>query len=197
MATEFQTTLYHFILDYVSAHSTSPTYSEMISAMGISPRSKSLINRSLQALKKEGKIFLKKEGRRLQISISQKRLPLVGRISAGHPIEAIQEYRFIDVNQLLMGEGRFALQVKGNSMIEDGILDGDIIVCRQSHIANEGDIVVALIDQHNTTLKRISYKTSGSITLIPGNVDLQPKRYHPEQIAIQGIYMGLLRLNEG
>jgi repressor LexA len=163
--------------------------------MGISPSSKSLITRSLRALGKEGKIVLKKEGRRLLISLSTKQLPLLGRISAGIPIEAIPQYQSIDINTLLQGESRFALQVKGNSMIEEGILDGDIIICRQSDTAKEGEIIVALIDQQNTTLKRISYKMNGMVTLIPANAELKPRAYVPERIHIQGIYVGLVRMN--
>ncbi len=167
----------------------------MTAAMGISHRSKSLITRSLRALNKEGKIFLKKEGRRLLISLTSKHLSLVGKISAGAPIEAISENTFIDVNTLFQAENHFALQVKGHSMIEEGILDGDIIICRHTDFANEGDIVVALIEQHNTTLKRISYKVKGMITLIPANIEMKPRAYLPERIQVQGVYVGLIRLN--
>lgn len=197
MTTDFQSNLYKFISEYLTSHSgSSPTYAEMISGMGISPRSKSLITRSLRALSKEGKLFLKKEGRRIHIALSSSNhLPLVGRISAGMPIEAIADYQSIDIQGLLLGSNRFALQVKGNSMIDDGIFDGDIIICRQAEIANEGDIVVTLIDQQNTTLKRISYKVKNMITLIPSNAELKPRAYSPERIQIQGIYIGLIRIN--
>lgn len=194
MATEFQAKLYYFICDYMKDTGYSPTFSEMIAAMNISPRSKSLVTRSLRALNQEGKVFLKKQGRRLLISLSPKGLPLMGRISAGLPIEAIMEHQSIDIETLLQGSHQFALQVKGNSMIEDGILDGDIIICKQTASAHEGDIVVALIDQHNTTLKRISYKVKNMITLIPSNPELKPRAYSPERIQIQGIYIGLIRM---
>jgi repressor LexA len=195
MTTDFQTNLYNFVSEYITQNSNSPSFSEITEAMGISPSSKSLITRSLRALGKEGKIVLKKEGRRLLISLSTKQLPLLGRISAGIPIEAIPQYQSIDINTLLQGESRFALQVKGNSMIEEGILDGDIIICRQSDTAKEGEIIVALIDQQNTTLKRISYKMNGMVTLIPANAELKPRAYVPERIHIQGIYVGLVRMN--
>jgi repressor LexA len=195
MTTDFQLSLYKYISSYVAANKQSPTFLEMTAAMGISPRSKSLITRSLRALSKDGKIVLKREGRRLLISLTSKNLTLVGRISAGIPIEAINEPQSLNLNELIEVDNRFALQVKGNSMIDDGIFDGDIILCKQADVAREGEIIVALIDQHNTTLKRISYKVKGMITLIPSNPELKPKAYSPDRIQIQGIYVGLIRLH--
>lgn len=194
MTTDFQENLYNFITEYMAHHHNSPNFCEMTDAMGISRHSKSLITRSLRALNKEGKITLKKQGRRLLIELPQKYLQLVGRISAGSPIEAISDPQSIDIPALIEGENRFALQVKGTSMIDDGILDGDLIICKQNSIANEGDIVVALIDQVSTTLKRISYKVKGMITLIPSNTELKPRAYSPDRITIQGIFIGLIRL---
>lgn len=80
-------------------------------------------------------------------------------------------------------------------MIDEGILNDDIIICKKAETAREGDIVVALIDQCNTTLKRISYKVKGMVTLIPANPDLKPHAYVPNRIQVQGIYVGLMRLN--
>lgn len=196
MAIGFRENLYKFIADYINQYGNSPSFAEMTAAMGISPRSKSLITRSLRTLEKEGKLALIKEGRRLLISLTAKQWPLLGCISAGTPIEAISDYQFIDVNHLFQGVNRFALQVKGHSMIDEGILDGDIIICRKAEVAKEHDIVVALIDQDNTTLKRISYKLHGMITLIPANAALKPRAYVPERIHIQGIYIGLVRTNK-
>lgn len=193
MTHNFREKLYIFISEYISQYNNSPSFAEMTAAMEISPRSKSLITRNLRILEKEGKLQLLKEGRRLLIKLSHKQVPLLGRISAGTPIEAISECQFIDVNDLFNSDDRFALLVKGTSMIDEGILDGDMIICRKSDMAKEGDIVVALIDMQNTTLKRISYKVKGMITLIPANVELKPRAYTPERIRIQGVYMGLIR----
>jgi repressor LexA len=195
MSTDFQENLHKFISEHLALYGQSPGYKAMTVAMGISSKSKSLITRSLKALNKEGKILLKKQGRKIVITLTPKGLPLVGKISAGVPIEAIEENQFIDIKELLEGESRFALQVKGNSMIDDGIFDGDFIICKKAQIANEGDIIVALIDQMNTTLKRVSFKMKGMITLIPSNIEMKPRAYPAERIQIQGIYIGLLRLN--
>lgn len=196
MAISFRDNLYKFLSEYINQYGKSPSFAEITEAMGISPRSKSLITRSLRILEKDGKLVLVKEGRRLLITLSNKQVPLLGRISAGTPIEAISECQFIDINHLFQGSNRFALLVKGTSMIDEGILDGDIIICRKSDVANEGDIVVALIDQHNTTLKRISYRMKWMVTLVPANPELKPRAYAPERIHIQGIYIGLVRTNE-
>jgi repressor LexA len=196
MPNSFREELYQFLSEYINQYDNSPSFAEMTAAMGISPRSKSLITRSLRVLEKEKRLQLVKEGRRLLIKLANKQVPLLGRISAGTPIEAISECHFIDMNDLFQGDHRFALLVKGTSMIEEGILDGDIIICRKSAIANEGDIVVVLIDQHNTTLKRISYRVKGMITLVPANPELKPRAYTPERVRIQGIYIGLVRTND-
>jgi repressor LexA len=193
--TNFRENLYKFISEYIEQYGNSPSFSEMTEAMGISPRSKSLITRSLRTLEKERMLILKKEGRRLLISLSPKHIPVLGRISAGTPIEAIAENEYLDLTQLFDSENRFALYVKGTSMIDEGIYDGDIIICEKKETAKEGEIVVALIDQNNTTLKRISYQLQGMITLIPANPALKPRAYSPERIHIQGIFMGLIRIN--
>src|SRR5579862_6291759 len=182
MTSNFRENLYQFISYHIQEHGQSPSFAEMTNGMGISPRSKSLITTSLRILAKEGKLILTKKGRHLSISLSTKHMPLLGRISAGMPIEAIAETegQQIDMNYLFKGDDRFALLVQGNSMIDEGILDGDVIICRKANTANENDIVVALIDQYNTTLKRISYKVKGMITLIPANAELKPRAYVAE-----------------
>jgi repressor LexA len=195
MTTHFQTRLYDFISDHIDKSGCSPSFSDITQGLGISARSKSLITRSLRALEKEGKVKLAKQGRQLLISLSSKQLMLLGRISAGTPIEAISQPECIDINALLKGDNRFTLQVRGSSMKDEGIFDNDLIVCRRTECANEGDIVVALIDNNNTTLKRISFKVKGMVTLIPANTELKPRAYAPERIQIQGVYIGLIRVN--
>ena len=195
MSTDFQDNLYAFLSEYLTSYGQSPSYAQITAAMGISPKSKSLITRSLKALNRQGRILLRKEGRKVVITLLSKNLPLVGKISAGLPIEAIADNEGLDIAALLEGENRFALKVKGNSMIDEGILDGDFIICKKVNVANEGDIVIALIDQINTTLKRISFKTKNMVTLIPANIELKPITYSPERIQVQGIYIGLLRLS--
>ena len=192
----FKEKLYQYISKYLNETTQSPSFAELTKAMGISPKSKSLITKTLKQLKKEGKLLLVKDGRRLHISLCEEHILLLGNISAGNPIETIAEYECLEMNHLFQGTNRFALQVKGTSMVDEGKFDGDLIICRKSDSAREGDIVVALIDNHNATLKRISYQINNMITLIPANTVLKPRAYCKNRIQIQGIYIGLVRIKE-
>lgn len=195
MSISFGEGLYNFISEYIGRNGRSPSYSELTDAMKISPRSKSLITRNLKKLEKERKVILTKQGRNVAIQLTSNELPLLGKISAGEPIEALSNIEYINLDQLFLASDRFALKVKGTSMIDEGILDNDIIICRKVETAREGEIVVALIDRQNATLKRISYKVKNVITLIPANEDLNSRAYQADRITIQGVYVGLIRLN--
>jgi repressor LexA len=120
-------------------------------------------------------------------------IPLHGRIAAGTPIEALQGTDMLPVPAALLGPGEhYALEVAGDSMVEEGILDGDYaLICRQE-TARDGEIVVALIDDEEATLK--TFRREGQmIRLDPANRRYDPQRYRPEQIQIQGRLAGLLR----
>ena len=122
------------------------------------------------------------------------RLQLYGKIAAGTPIEALRDNTsFIDVPIAMLGKGNhYALQIDGESMIEAGILDGDTIILRQTDRANNGDVIVALVDNEEATLKYF-HQDYDDIILEPANRNYQAKRYRPEQIRIQGCLIGLLR----
>lgn len=120
-------------------------------------------------------------------------VPLVGRIAAGLPIEAIEDHEQLAVPAALLGAGEhYALQVVGDSMIEAGIFDGDFALIRACEDAREGDIVVALIDGENATLKYF-HREKGMIRLDPANQLHAPQRYLPSRVKIQGRLAGLLR----
>jgi repressor LexA len=197
MSTRLQQKIYCFITEFIEEYGYSPSFEEIAVGVGISARSVSLVSRCVHALVEEGKlIFYKKGHRNIKLPTpSSFSLPVLGRIAAGSPIEAIHDYRAIDIGWVLQGDSHFVLEVKGDSMIEEGILDGDLVICKQAVTAKEGDIVVALIDQNDTTLKRISYQVKGMVTLIPENPHLKPKAYSPHRVQIQGVFVGLLRLN--
>jgi len=197
MTTPLQNKVYQYITSYLDEHGYSPSFEEIAVGVGISARSVSLISRSVHALVDEGRlVFYKKGHRNLKLPDSHPlSLPLLGKIAAGSPIEAIPDYRAIDVGWLLKGETHFVLEVKGDSMIDEGIMNGDFVICKHASVAKEGDIVVALVDQSDATLKRVSYQLKGMITLIPENPHLKPKAYLPHRIQIQGLFIGLLRLN--
>ena len=120
-------------------------------------------------------------------------IPLHGRIAAGTPIEALQGTEGFAVPAALLGPGEhYALEVSGDSMVEEGILDGDFALIRRADTAREGEIVVALIDEEQATLK--TFRREGQmIRLDPANRMYEPQRYRPEQITIQGRLAGLIR----
>ncbi len=120
-------------------------------------------------------------------------IPLHGRIAAGMPIEALEGQSSLAVPAALLGSGEhYALEVSGDSMVEAGILDGDYALVRKSQTARNGEIVVALVDENEATLKY--FRNEGSmIRLDPANRAYEPQRYDPNQIRIQGTLAGLLR----
>jgi len=121
-------------------------------------------------------------------------LPVMGRIAAGVPISAISEASHsVAVPQSMLGAGEhYALEVKGDSMIEAGINDGDIVVIRESSTANNGDIVVALIEDHEATLKRFR-RQNGMIALEAANPLYETRLYRDDQVKVQGRLVGLIR----
>jgi repressor LexA len=120
-------------------------------------------------------------------------VPLHGRIAAGLPVEALESDRSMAVPSALLGPGdHYALEVSGDSMIEAGIFDGDYALIRRCDTARDGDIVVALIDDSEATLKYL-HREGGMVRLDPANSTHQPQRYRPDQVRIQGKLAGLLR----
>ena len=122
------------------------------------------------------------------------RLPLYGRIAAGSPIEALADNStLIEVPMMLMGEGdHYVVQVVGDSMIDAGIIDGDFAVIQRTDTAENGEIVVALIEDREVTLKRLRRK-GGSIALEPANPAFETRIFGPHQVAVQGRLIGLMR----
>ena len=124
----------------------------------------------------------------------EKLIPLLGRIAAGTPIEALQHpdaYLSLP-DTLVSSKDCYALEVSGNSMIEAGILDGDIVVIERSDTADNGSIVVALIQDHEATLKRLRQK-GDSVALESANPSYETRIFGPEQVKIQGVLRGLIR----
>lgn len=120
-------------------------------------------------------------------------IPLHGRIAAGTPIEALEGSTMLPVPAALLGAGEhYALEVAGDSMVEAGILDGDYALIRRTETARDGEIIVALIDDAEATLKYFR-KEGAMVRLDPANRDYTPQRYRPDQVRVQGRLAGLLR----
>lgn len=120
-------------------------------------------------------------------------IPLVGTIAAGRPIEAIANNDQFNIHNILYGSDLYMLKVKGDSMIEEGINDGDFVICEPSSTADNGEIVVALIDNEEATLKRIYNHNDGKVLLCPANSDMAPMEYEANRVKVQGVLRCQLR----
>lgn len=187
---------YRFIRDFIARNGHAPLLEEI--ALGLGIRSKGTVHRYVRAIARAGLIELlpgRHRGIRLNGDAPQRRatLPLLGRIAAGQPIAAIPDQEEIDLSEFFMGPNRFVLKVQGDSMIDAGILDGDMVIVEQRQRADNGDIVVALLDDEEATLKYIQHNRDGSVTLRPANAALRPVTYSPERIRVQGVVVGQMR----
>ncbi|MBE9515766.1 MAG: transcriptional repressor LexA [Proteobacteria bacterium] len=198
MLSDRQRQIYQFLREHIRRHGVAPKLREIGEHVGISSRG--TVHRHIKALEQEGLIRIDADqARGIELTEeldSEPGLPLLGKIAAGCPIEAIAGQERIDLGGFFMGDGRYVLRVQGDSMMEDGILDGDMVVIKATQVANDGEIVVALVDQQEATLKRIYRNNDGTVTLQPANSTMEPMRYQGERIAIQGIVVGQFRAYE-
>lgn len=193
--TRLEGKILQFITHHIAQSSHAPTLAEIGRALNI--RSRGTVHRYVNSLVEKG--YLRRKGRGWRgISLSGKHnrrltiLPLEGRISDGKPIEAIEGQKEINFSDLLLGPDRYALKVRGSAMAEDGILNGDLVLVRKSGTAENGDIVVALIDNNEATLRRLR-KHGNRIELIPANKKLASMVYPGDRVQIQGIVIGQIR----
>lgn len=193
MLTPQQNRALGFIRDRILREGSAPTLEEIGGAVGV--RSKGAIHRLVQALVDKG--YLDREpmswrGLRLT-DLTAPTLPLLGRIAAGQPIEAIPGEDTLNLTDFLLGPDRYALRVFGDSMIGIGILNGDTVVVKQADTARDGEIVVALIDNQEATLKRLKRRKDGMVELVAENPAIPPMVYPAARIRIQGIVVAQLR----
>jgi len=188
-----------FIRQFIRKNVFSPTITEI--GGGIKLSSRGTVYRYLEQLEEDGYLVLH-PGKQRNIELMPKAwservedfsLPILGRIAAGRPIEAILNQEYVDFKDLSKKD-RYVLKVCGDSMIDEGIFDGDLVICRHSQRADNGDIVVALVDNQFATLKRFFRKDKNKITLKPANDKFEPVTYNSDRITVQGIMEGLLRL---
>jgi len=164
MPTLLEKRILNFIHAFIIKHGHSPTLVEIGKAVEIN--SKGTIHRYVQNLRNKGMLA---------------------------PPERGQNQEEINLSEMFVGKDRYALQIKGDSMIDIGILDGDIVIIEPRSTAEFGDIIVALIDNEDATLKRFKKLKNGRIELSPENQDLQPMIYDAVRVKIQGILVGQLR----
>ncbi len=198
MLTRAQKRAFKAIKRFIDDHGEAPSLSELAHELGI--QSKGVVHRYVKALAEQGFIKItpkKHHGISILRDLSSPAdtgLPLLGKIAAGHPIEAINDPQRINFNNLLEDEQLYLLRVRGDSMIEEGIFDDDLVICRHANTANNGDIVVALIDDQEATLKRLEYHPNETVTLHPANHRLSPLTIDQHRLRIQGVFVGLLRI---
>jgi repressor LexA len=213
MLTAKQRELLIFIDGRLKDGGVSPSFDEMREALEL--KSKSGVHRLISALEERGFIRrLPNRARALEVvKLPESRsatvtpirpaapapandtidLPLHGRIAAGTPIEALQGTESFAVPAALLGPGEhYALEVAGDSMVDEGILDGDFALIRKADTARDGEIVVALIDNEEATLKTFR-REGGMVRLDPANRQYEPQRYDPRRVQIQGRLAGLIR----
>jgi repressor LexA len=191
-----QLRLLTFIRDFSSAHGYAPTMQELADEFGVS---KVTVFEHIAALQRKG--FLSRsrhKARSLRLSEGiafpderATRLPLAGTIAAGMPIEAIEEDEVLDLEEAFVSPfGNFVLRVRGDSMLGDQICDGDYVIVERRDTARDGEMVVALIDNEEATLKRL-FRTPKGVRLEASNPAYEP--IFAEHVRIQGVVVGMLR----
>ena len=203
MLTKKQSKLYNFLKDKIKKTNVSPSFEEMKIAMGL--KSKSGIQRLINGLIERGFIE-KKDNKKRAINIvnnpvSKKNndlvtnLPLLGSIAAGNPVEAIEnsdENIQIPLHLISANKKNYVLKVEGDSMVNKGIVDGDKAIIEYCNDAENGDIVVALINDNEVTLKKLK-KDKDKIYLIPANDNYKIQSFNLDEIKIQGKLKGIIR----
>lgn len=182
----------------------SPTMQELADELGVS---KVTVFEHVEALIKKGALIRQpNKARSLEVSPAihlpdeqrGTRLPLVGSIAAGSPIEAVESREHLDLEELFAPRGSmagnsFVLRVRGDSMIDEQIRDGDFVICEKRTQARNGQTVVALLDTGEATLKKLYRERDGKIRLQPANEAYEPLWVEPDELQIQGIVIGVVR----
>ncbi len=194
--TKRQKEILTFLREYLKERGYSPSLAEIARYFGIA--SLNAIYKHLKVLEEKG--FIKRLSNRArsiriveQEVAAEHMVPLLGSIAAGHPIEAVANPEEIPVPESLLTKGNnYVLRVEGNSMIEESIRDGDLIIVERRDFATNGETVVALIDGQEATLKKL-YREDGRVRLQPANPTLFPIFVEEDRLRIQGVVVGLMR----
>lgn len=188
-----QKEILNYIERYLDRHDYAPSYREIAESFSLS--SVATVAGYIEALKEKGYLTNTENlARSIQLTPAWDdqsfEIPMLGLIAAGAPIEAIRTPETIDIPRDMIRKDVFALKVRGDSMIEDGIFDGDYVIIERITNPKNGDIVVSLLDNENVTLKRF-YKEKGRIRLQPANKKYKP--IYTKSVSIQGRVLGVIR----
>ena len=191
--TKRQSQILGYIKSYLEKHEYAPSFREIAHSLKLS--SIATISDHIQNLKEKGYLTSARNlARSIQLTPTWDErtfsIPLLGTVAAGSPIQAIRTHETIDIPRDMMRPNVFALKVRGDSMIDDGIYEGDYVIIEKIAQPKNGDIVVSLLDNENVTLKRF-YKEKDHIRLQPANSNYAPIRV--KQVTIQGRVLGVIR----
>jgi repressor LexA len=200
--TKRQRQVLDFITDFVGKEGYSPSLEEIAAAFGLS--SVATVHKHVKHLVDKG--YLRKAWNRSRSvepvpdedSVPSLQLPILGTVAAGSPIEAIEpeagtaEMLSVPADMVPASRDHFVLRVRGDSMIEDQICNGDLVVIEGKKEARNGETVVALVDGSEATLKRF-YRDGAKVKLVPANHTMAPMEFHASQIEIRGVVRGLIR----
>ncbi len=194
--TKRQREIYEFIRDHISNKGYAPSILEIGQRFRLS--SPATVHKHLTHLEAKGLIRRSHHQSRATELVEETeslpvgRYPLLGSIAAGHPIEAVEQKEMVALLPESHGKDVFLLRVKGDSMIEDHIQDGDYVIIEHRNEAKNGETVVALLDDENATLKRF-YQENGRVRLQPANPNMKPMILDKGDLKIQGVVIGVLR----
>lgn len=197
MLTKRQQDTLNFIRQYIEKNGEAPLVTEVAEGLGIA--SQGTTHRYIQALI-DGGYLERLTGRTRGLQLNEQAaseqsliLPMMGKIAAGRLIEAVQDESEIDLGAMFKGKGRYVLKISGESMIGKGIMSGDYVVVESSRQARHGDMIVALVDGYDATLKTMLVNKDGTITLMPANDAFEPVTIDAKRLSIQGVVVGQLR----
>jgi repressor LexA len=202
--TKRQKEVLDFLVTFMNKNGYSPSFEEIARSLKLT--SLATVHKHISTLERKG--FVRRgynQSRSIEVTQLPKpvrtqvldrhtvEIPLAGRIAAGKPLEAIEDRDTLSLGEFARSDKTFALQVKGSSMVEDHILNGDYVVVEPTQVANPGEIVVALIDGEEATLKRFYREAGGKIRLQPANSEMDPIIVPAANVKIQGRVVGVLR----
>jgi repressor LexA len=205
--TRKQAEIFDFLIENRNHFILPPTLDELCTAMGL--KSRGSLHKHIQGLINAGLVeasnrkqrgvrlteqaLLSTETKEINHIDEKDNIPFVGMIAAGAPIEALENISYMRIPDEIKSENScYILQVKGDSMIDDGIFDGDWVIIEQRSHARNGEIVVALVDKTDATLKYIEQYPHETV-LVPANKNMKPMHFKPQQVEIQGVLVGQMR----
>lgn len=190
-----QMKVFEFVRGFIGRRGYAPSLAEIASHMGVC---RVTARQYLQALERQGLVSRRRYGRRaIEVEPASRtrggalEIPMLGYIAAGEPVDAVEIPETLDIGESLEAGGEiFALRVRGDSMVGEGILDGDYVIIERAQTARNGQVVVALLDDESATLKKL-YREKNRVRLEPANERLKP--IYAKSVTVQGIVKGVFR----